>query len=439
MSESIESAIDAWARTHAHPIDRLTAGDHDNVSATDADADADLQPLRQIIGNAHLVSFGEGLHGGAEPLDFRNRLFRFLVEQMGFTAIVLESGITPGFGVNRYVLGGDGELADVVSSGLSFGFSALLQNLELVRWMRAYNDRPSTTHKAEFYGMDIPGEPENMQGTLFVALGYLAERDAILAAALCARIEDLVHQLRFNRMATAPLQYTGLDAAQRDRLSATINDLIAALSFHEVEYTAASSDREFSIAHRAAIAARQVDDYLRQVPIGWTPSLGHTGLHGTVAAADAAKADNVDWIRRQMRPDSRILLFAHRDHLAGARSTIRLPCHFEAWTLPPMVGEYVQLRYGADHVRIAHLFASEAIRPGEAATQAAAGSFEARLASLGLPNFLLDLRTAPPAVKAWLHQRHELFGVMPWNTTVLGEAHDAVLFSQHVRAVEPAA
>ncbi|MGH6932331.1 MAG: erythromycin esterase family protein [Dongiaceae bacterium] len=148
-----------------------------------------------------------------------------------------------------------------------------------------------------------------------------------------------------------------------------------------------------------------------------------------MAVADCAKVDNIEWIRRQMGPDSRILLFAHRDHLAGSRSTIRLPGHFEAWTLPPMAGEYLKRRYGSDLVTIAHFFSREAIRPGEPAIDAAPGTIEARLASLGLPHLLLDLRSAPPPVAAWLATRHELFGVTPWNTTVLGETHDAVYFS----------
>ena len=87
------------------------------------------------------VSFGEGLHGGAEPLEFRNLLFRFLVEKMGFTAIGIESGIIEGFGVNQYVLGGPGELASTVAQGFTFGFNRYPQEATLVQWMREYNER----------------------------------------------------------------------------------------------------------------------------------------------------------------------------------------------------------------------------------------------------------------------------------------------------------
>ncbi|MGH6932330.1 MAG: erythromycin esterase family protein [Dongiaceae bacterium] len=255
-----DAAFADWARSNAHAIDHLTLGG----------SDADLEPLRRIIGDAHLVAFGEGLHGGAEPVEFRNRLFRFLVEHMGFTAIAIESGITPCFEVNRYVLGGPGELDEVMSRGFTF-FGDLPQNFELVRWMRQYNSDPANSRKLEFYGTDVSGGADNMQSTLFVALDYLRERDAALAASLRDRIKDVAPKLRLNRRIAAPDQYTELDAVQRDGLTATIADLVTALAIHENEYAAATSHLEFELAHRAAIAARQVDAYLRQVPIGWTP------------------------------------------------------------------------------------------------------------------------------------------------------------------------
>jgi len=98
---------------------------------------------------------------------------------------------------------------------------------------------------------------------------------------------------------------------------------------------------------------------------------------------------------------------------------------------------YLKRRYGADLVTIAHLFASEAIRPGEPGTRAATGTIEARLADVPERYFLLDLHTAPSPVTSWLMTPHELFGIMPYNTTIPGEAYDAVFFSQQVGPAIP--
>src|SRR6266702_8865443 len=64
---------------------------------------------------AHVVAFGEPMHGAHEPLAFRNRLFRFLVERMGFTAIALESGFTESTSARPFIEGGEGDAGEIGS------------------------------------------------------------------------------------------------------------------------------------------------------------------------------------------------------------------------------------------------------------------------------------------------------------------------------------
>ena len=70
-----------WAHNHVHPI----------ASVHESSGDADMQPLRNIIGDAHVVAFGEPIHGAHEPLAMRNRLIRYGVTRLGFTAVALET------------------------------------------------------------------------------------------------------------------------------------------------------------------------------------------------------------------------------------------------------------------------------------------------------------------------------------------------------------
>jgi len=419
--------ISGWVRTHLHAVDRVTA---------DGDF-RDLEPLRAIIGDARIVSFGEGMHGAAEPLEFRNRLFRFLVERMGFTAIALESGITEGFEVNRYVLGGGDDLAGTVKRGFSFGFAQLPQETELVRWMRAYNDDPKHSRKIEFYGVDVSGDPNDMQSTLRVALDYLAARDAAAAAAFRARVSDLLPRTSLDRLSEAPNQYAELTQADRDRLTGTIADVVAEFEVHETQWARATSDREYAVAYRAAVAARQVDSYLRWLPVGWKPKDGFAAIFPTVASADRTKADNLEWVLGRLGPGARVLVFMHRGHLMYVPSTLRLPPPMGPTTLPPMVGMYMKHRYRADNVMIAHLFARESAQCGKPPLDAPAGTLEARLASVTAPRFLLDLRTAPPEVAAWLGADREEFGVPPLNTIAAGKAYDAVFFTRSVSPAVP--
>ena len=85
----------SWAKEHATPIDR------------DADPSRfdDLSPLKEIVGGARIVSFGESQHYTREFNRLRSRLFRFLVTQMGFTTFVLEVGLVEAKKTHDYVLG----------------------------------------------------------------------------------------------------------------------------------------------------------------------------------------------------------------------------------------------------------------------------------------------------------------------------------------------
>lgn len=423
------AAFAAWAARAAQPI----------VHMAPAADDRDLRAFARLIARAHVVSFGEGLHGAAEPLEFRNRLFRFLVQTQGFAAIALESGVVEGMVADRWVLGGPGTLDDVMARGFTNGFGVLPQNRALLQWMRDYNADPAHARKVRFFGSDLSGDERDMHRGLALALGYLDGLDAAAAARLRERIADLVPRLTFSRRKAAPDQYPSLTQAERDRLTATIADLIATLEMREVEFARASSDRDYADALRAAVAARRTDDYLRSVPIGWTPADGVASLLGTIAAADRAKMDNIAWMRDRLGHDARVLLFEHRDHLAGRRSTTRMPGMWDALPLPPMVGEALRRRYGRDLVTVAHWFGAEAALCGLPPTITAPGTLERALHDLPPGRFLLDLRSMPAELRDWLSRPRELYGVPPFNTTIVDGAYDAILFTRDVTPAMPCA
>jgi erythromycin esterase len=132
--------------THALPLDTVEA----------ASGVADLRRLARIIGSARVVALGEPAHGAHEPLAFRNRLFRYLVEDLRFTAMAIESGLPESRGVDEFVAGGPGDATTrVVHDNLTWGFGALQENVELVQWMREYNADPVDRHKLRFYGIDL--------------------------------------------------------------------------------------------------------------------------------------------------------------------------------------------------------------------------------------------------------------------------------------------
>ncbi len=414
-----------WVRANLHPLQGVDL----NAPYTD------LEPLRTMIGERHIVAYGEGLHGAAEPLDFRNRLFRFLVERMGFTAIAIESGSYEGFGVNEYVLGATGELQSVVEKGFSFGFNRLPQESALVRWMRDYNANPRHARKLQFFGFDAPAGPGPLNSALLEALRYLERVDAAAAAGLHRRIDELVGKMSYVRFGEPRDQYAELTQAQRDQLTGAVQDLLALLRMREAEFITATSQKDYDRAFRTAIAAQQVDGYLRRVPIGWTPAQGAAGMQDAVAFSDRIKAENIESIRAQLGPQAKLLIFAHRGHIAAPPTTIFF--QGRSFVLPPMMGSYLHRRLGNDWLRIGNFFGQDDSNCGTSNPLPAADSFESHLAAAQVPNFLLDLRGAPPEIRAWIKESRQLYGPGPPNTYSIGQAFDVIVYTGRVRPSPP--
>ena len=153
-----EDAFSKWAAAHAVPL----------ATIEPAEDFSDVLPLKSVVGTARVVALGETTHGAHEPLAFRNRLIRSLVEQMGFTAIALESGFTESSITDGFVAGG----------GLSSGSGRYGENRELLQWMRDYNTAAPTAghHRIRFYGIDLAAGGRISGTTLAIdyALAYLS-------------------------------------------------------------------------------------------------------------------------------------------------------------------------------------------------------------------------------------------------------------------------
>jgi len=409
---------------------------------------AELTAFRKVIGGANVVALTEAVHGGAEPLELRNNLFRYLVEEEGFTAIAIESGTVEGRLVHDYVRGAEGDLAQVLSHGISWTFDQLPQNRALLRWMREYNLNPRNRRKINFYGFDVPGSPGNpdVKFGLSVALveiaRYLESVDPARGASLRARLEPHLRYIRFSfRPALGMEGYEQLSAAERDAVTACIADLITLLEQREAQYIEGSSESDYAWGYQAARGAQQVDSWLRQIPIGWRPSSGpldfpseDTAFYAAAAdVRDRAQANNLDWILRREGPDAKVLIFGSRFHLSNAPVKT-------SWSMLPErrqtpAGTYLRSWLGSKLVTIGNL-----VRHGEfysaGATHrldpAAAVSLDGIVGELGRSSFLLDLRSAPPDISAWLKREHCLGPPNGLLEVSAGTAFDALFYVDRV-------
>ena len=120
----------------------------------------DFDPLIEAIGDARFVLLGEASHGTHEFYLRRAQITQQLIEEKGFSAVVVEADWPDAYRVNRFVRGThDDADADAALSGFKRFPQWMWRNqdvLEFVRWLRLRNDAvPRGQPKCGFYGMDL--------------------------------------------------------------------------------------------------------------------------------------------------------------------------------------------------------------------------------------------------------------------------------------------
>ncbi len=338
-----------WVQQNAIPVTSVQAGN----------GSADLQPLKEVLGDAKIVSLGEATHGTKEFFQMKHRLLEFLVTEMGFTHFSIEANMPEAYKLNDYVLTGQGDPAELLE-GVYFWTWNTQEVLDMIHWMRAYN--ASGKGPVQFTGFDAQiswGAADNLRAFLAAAdPAYLAAADSILD-----RIE-IVENTR--RLTAADL------AAARglfDTISSRRNDYLASFSAEHVDW----------MIQNARVVVQVVE-----------------GMAG-ITPRDQSMAENVGWILDHAPAGSKIVLWAHNGHVNKK---------------PGFMGQYLDDRYGDDMYVLGFNFGEGRYnaygRQGLSSQQAhppVQGSLETLFDATGMPRFILDLRhTGEEAPGLWFRQ-----------------------------------
>jgi erythromycin esterase len=409
------AAFVAWAGTAAIKL-----------ASVDSNPDeSDLAPLCALVGQARVVALGEPAHGAHQPLALRNRLFGYLIEHCGFTAIALETSFSESRAVHEFVQGGDGKAADVTRRSLTWGFGDYAENAALIEWLRNYNQRAAGRRQIQFYGIDLSGADNDsafphagvaIQGVV----RYLKSAAPRRSSELLARLGPLLERI-------AAGDYAQL-AARHDRdLDAALASLNSFLASHAAALRQASTKTDYDWAVRELVVARQLRNFLSLHIAPGSGAAMSPDEYKQVNVRDAAMADNLLWVTREEGANGRVLVFAHDAHVMNA------PVRGGIWSVfsqpPRMMGQHLRAALG----ETLFIIGSSAARsgPGLPAGAPLANCAEDALSEVGPPLFLLDLRRAArdPGARGWLDQIRPLHANFSTEMDVnLHHAFDAVAF-----------
>ncbi|SDT79255.1 erythromycin esterase [Streptomyces sp. TLI_053] len=378
---------------------------------------ADLRALGAMIGDARVVGLGEATHGSHELFAMKQRLFRYLVEEKGFTAFALETSWSSGLQIDEYVQGGPGDARQLVKDALGGSPWDREEFADLIAWMRSHN-RSHPENPVHFVGDDI-GAPRLGDRIFERVVSYLREtRPEALP-----RLDGFYAGLRPFDDAMAYLKKPLAERRENAARAQQALDLVTA--------SGAGDD-----AHAWAVQhARNIADTFAFVALDLADP---ASVSAAEQLRDRVMADNTAWWER--RTGGKVLLSAHNGH-TGYLATDTFLC-------PEPQGSHLREVYGRDYVAVGFTFDSGSFLTNDGiltdawkavtVPPATPEMNEHTLDRVRFRDYYVDLRTVPRAARDWLdvtrptYEAGSVYRTDPRPELAIGRAYDVLIHLNRV-------
>ncbi|WP_406216144.1 erythromycin esterase family protein [Streptomyces decoyicus] len=385
---SLGAVVAAAPPSSAQPPVPALERDAHPLRTTEPQGDlGDLRPVGRMVKDARVVGLGEATHSSHEFFAMKHRVFRYLVEEKGFRSFALEGSWSSGLRLNDYVLHGKGDPRRIMREEFQdiYSWWNNTEYLNLLTWMRSYNCR-HPHDPVQFMGDDFGyAGPEPYDRVT----GYVAKAHP----ALLPRFAQLYRGLRPTTTVDAHMKaYLKRPLAERKAIAGRTG---RALELLKQQRPGAGTEKK---AHAWAVQhATAIDQTARGYAFAFDdPRQVAEGMR----YRDAVMADNVAWW--QKHTGDKTVLSAHDAHVALETSD---PTHY-----PKVQGSFLRDKLGKSYVSIGTTFDRGSFHATGADGQvrvytlgpAKPGSNEYTLDRVHHRDYVLDLRSAPPAARAWL-------------------------------------
>lgn len=378
------SATPATTATDGRQADALRALEraaHPLRSTEPGGNTGDLRALGAMVGDAKVVGLGEATHGSHEFFAMKQRVFRHLVEDEGFTTFALEMSWTAYLRIDEYLQGG-ADARQIAKETLTGSPWEREEFVSLIDWMRRYNDR-HPGRKVHFMGNDV-GAPK-------------------LGDAVFDRVTSHVRASHPQDLARLEELYAGLRP---------LDDVFAYLRkpLAERRHNATTAQQALDLVTANKGTGGDAYEWAEQHARNIAQTFAFTSLDladpQSVSAAellrDQAMADNTAWWHR--RTGDKMLLSAHNGHV-GYLST-------DPVMYPTTQGVFLRNALGRDYAAIGFTFAQGSFLTATTfggawdkvtVPAAAPDMHEYTLDLVRHRDYYLDLRTLPVAGRNWLN------------------------------------
>lgn len=403
----------------------------------------DYDQLLDMIGDARYVLLGEATHGSHEFYEERARITQRLISEKGFNAVAVEADWPDAYRVNRYVRGsGSDHSATEALDGFQRFPNWMWRNtdvVDLVDWMRGYNEGRAASARVGFYGLDLY--------SLFTSIGevlrYLDQVDPASARVARERYACFDHYDDDSQQYAYAAGF-GMSESCESGVIAQLHSLQERAADYMRHDGAEASDAYF-YAQQNARLIKNAEEYYRTMFRGRVSSWNLRDRH---------MADTLDALASHLSEGAgapaRIVVWEHNSHIGDARATET--ARLGEWN----VGQLARERHGKQAFLVGFTTFTgwvtaasrwDGIGERKRVLSALPGSYEELFHRSGPPRFLLPLGPGSAAATALEARRLErAIGVLYLPQTErqshyfnaqLPAQFDAVIHIDETDAVQP--
>ena len=414
--------VTKWFTSHAIPL----------KSVEEKESFADLKPFKQVLRGVRIVGLGDETHGTHEFFQMKRRLIQFLVKEAGFTVFAMELSYAASVDINEYVLNGKGDRNKLLAKQGLWAWDTE-EVSEVIEWLRQYNSSVPAEKKVRFVGFDI----HNNNPAIERVRNYLTT----VAPDRLEAFNKAVQLIPADDSGRQHIQYSDqVSLADKTQTLATLNDLLGFLYLNETRFSLQTSAAEFGQAFEDANILVEFADTYRRPQVDQVNRYNSSGY-----TRDLYMAQNVKRTVNKERPGTRIIIWAHNDHIGKHKAAL---------------GSYLQTIYGTEYYALGFSFNQGAFQAREMVANvtigalrefsvgaAPEGSVEWYLNSAGIKNFIVDLRNTPKTevIEQWLSKPRRMRSIglgffgdkNSFKGVNLQQAYDGLVFIESTTRARP--
>lgn len=240
--------------------------------------------MSNYLKEKRIIAFGEATHGTHEFFKMKHTFVKYLVKEHGFRLFGMETHFSA-YLLNDYINRKDNDLAKVLKNiYLIYGTQEVV---DLINWMREYNDSVEEDKKIIFYGIDS----QHIGYLMPELINYIKKVDPEYTIELESRLKYFQGKLKFHRRL---VYLKNLKKIERH------------IETRREQYIKLSSTKEYKIALKLT---HNLKDAVK------TSAVINKYSGKSLSIRDEAMAENVNWLLDYEGAESKIILWAHNAHI----------------------------------------------------------------------------------------------------------------------------